>query len=67
MPDITDGGSIYSKRLSRGKIGTIGMYHGATWRIQLNRPCAVAMPPYVRLLLLLVNLLIAYFTAGTDP
>ena len=26
------------------------MHIGATWRIQLNRPCAAAMRPYVKLL-----------------
>jgi len=25
----------------------IGVHIGATWRIQLNRPCAVALQPYV--------------------
>jgi len=29
---------------------TYGMHIGATWRIRLNRPCAVAMQPYVKLL-----------------
>jgi len=24
----------------------IGVHIGTTWRILLNRPCAVAMPPY---------------------
>jgi len=27
-----------------------GMHNGATWRIRLNRPCAAAMRPYVKLL-----------------
>ena len=27
-----------------------GVYIGATWRIRLNRPCATAMQPYVKLL-----------------
>jgi len=27
-----------------------GMHIGATWRIRLNRPYAVAMPSYVKLL-----------------
>jgi len=27
-----------------------GVYIGATWRIRLNRPCAAAMRPYVKLL-----------------
>jgi len=27
-----------------------GVHIGATWRILLNRPCAVAMRPYVKLL-----------------
>jgi len=27
-----------------------GAHIGATWRLQLNRPCAAAMRPYVRLL-----------------
>ena len=27
-----------------------GVHIVATWRIQLNRPCAVAMRPYVKLL-----------------
>jgi len=29
-----------------------GVYIGATWRIQLNRPCAAAMRPYIKLLCL---------------
>jgi len=28
----------------------MGVHIGATWRIQLNHPCAVAMRPYVKLL-----------------
>ena len=28
----------------------MGVHIGATWRIRLNRPCAAAMRPYVRLL-----------------
>jgi len=28
----------------------IGVHIGATWRIRLNRPCAAAMRPYVKLL-----------------
>jgi len=27
-----------------------GVHTGATWRIRLNRPCAAAIRPYVRLL-----------------
>jgi len=27
-----------------------GVYIGATWRMRLNRPCAAAMRPYVKLL-----------------
>jgi len=27
-----------------------GMHIGATWGIRLNRPCAAAMRPYVKLL-----------------
>ena len=27
-----------------------GVHIGASWRIRLNRPCAVTMQPYVRLL-----------------
>jgi len=27
-----------------------GVHIGATWRIRLNRPCAAAMRPYVKLL-----------------
>ena len=27
-----------------------GSHIGATWRIRLNRPCAAAMRPYVKLL-----------------
>ena len=27
-----------------------GVHVGATWRIRLNRPCAAAMRPYVKLL-----------------
>jgi len=51
--------SIYSKRLSRGQNrysvdadwGVLdGVHIGATWRIRLNRPCAAAMRPYVKLL-----------------
>jgi len=51
--------SIYSKRLSRGQHrygadadwGVLdGVHIGATWRIRLNRPCAPAMRPYVKLL-----------------
>jgi len=51
--------SIYSKPLSRGQHrygadadwGVLdGVYIGATWRIRFNRPCAVAMWPYVKLL-----------------
>jgi len=60
MPEH-DGWSIYSQRLSRGRTGTVrnadadwsvldGMLIGATWRIRLNRPCAAAMRPYVKLL-----------------
>ena len=33
------------------------VYIGATWRIRLNRPCAAAMRPYVKLLWPLVQLL----------
>ena len=32
-----------------------GVHIGATWRIQLNRPCAAAMRPYVKLLWPLVT------------
>jgi len=28
-----------------------GIHIGATWRIRLNRPCAAAMRPYVKLFL----------------
>jgi len=31
-----------------------GVHNGATWRIRLNRPCAAAMRPYVKLLWQLV-------------
>jgi len=40
--------SIYSKR---GRTSMIRWDHiGATWQIQLNRPCTVAMRPYIKLL-----------------
>jgi len=46
--------SIYSKQLSRGQnryaANADGVDIGATWRIRLNRPCAAAMWPYVKLL-----------------
>ena len=35
-----------------------GVHIGATWRIQLNRPCAAAMRLYVKLLGLLVIIII---------
>jgi len=56
--------SIYSKRLSKGRTSMawmpIGRYYmdvhvDATWRIRLNRPCAVAVRPRVKLLRLLVS------------
>ena len=31
-------------------LSTHGVHIGATWRIRLNRPCAAAMRPYVKLL-----------------
>jgi len=31
-------------------LSVYGVYIGATWRIRLNRPCAVAMRPYVKVL-----------------
>ena len=34
-----------------------GVHIDATWRIQLNRPCAAAMRPFVELLLLLVTMI----------
>jgi len=45
----------YTQSDSAGdRIGTvwmpIEMHIGVTWRIQLNRPCAAAMRPYVKLL-----------------
>ena len=50
--------STYSKWLSRGQhwhgadahwYVLDGLHIGWTWRIQLNRPCAAAMQPYVKL------------------
>jgi len=41
-------------------LSTYGVYIGATWRIQLNRPCAAAMRAYIKLLWPLVT--IAIFT-----
>ena len=35
-----------------------GVHIGATWRIRLNRPCAAAMRPYVKLLWPLVIIII---------
>ena len=49
--------SIYPKRLGRGQNryggdadrGVLdGIHIGAIWRIRLNRPCAAAMPLYVK-------------------
>ena len=31
-------------------LSVYGVHIGATWRIRLNRPCAAAMRPYVKLL-----------------
>jgi len=31
-------------------VSTYGVHIGATWRIRLNRQCAAAMRPYVKLL-----------------
>jgi len=31
-------------------LSVYAVHIGATWRIQLNRPCAAAMRPYVKLL-----------------
>jgi len=59
-------GSIYSKQLSRGRHrygvhaswGALeGVHIGATWQIQLNRPCVAAMQRCVKLLWSLVCLL----------
>jgi len=39
------------RQLAKMKTMTIEFVHiGATWRIQLNRPSAAAMQPYVKLL-----------------
>jgi len=39
------------RQLAKMKMMTIEFMHiGATWRIQLNRPSAAAMQPYVKLL-----------------
>jgi len=55
-------GRHYQKRLSRTGIVRMPMWvHiGATWRIRLNRPCAAAMRPYVKLLWPLVIIVIYY-------
>jgi len=44
-------------RVSKGRchgnhfwLSIYGVHIGATWRIRLNRPCAAAMRPYVKLL-----------------
>jgi len=39
---------------------------GATWRIRLNRPCAAAMRPFVKLLLLFASLSIARLDSVRD-
>jgi len=39
------------------------MHIGATWRIRLNRPCAAAMRPYVKLLWPLVICYYSYYVA----
>jgi len=37
-------------RPSQQLLSSCGVHIGATWRIRLNRPCMVAMRPYVKLL-----------------
>ena len=38
----------------------MGVYIGASWRIRQNDPCAAAMRPYIKLLLLLVTFVTAF-------
>ena len=52
---------------AQGSLRQLGVHTGATWRIPLNRPCAVAMRPYVKLLWPLDTHLNNYYTAIQLP
>ena len=49
LSDSSVGQKLYGVDADWDVLG--GIHIGATWRIRLNRPCAAAMRPYVKLFL----------------
>jgi len=47
---VLDGGAEGRCHGNHFWLSIYGMHVGATWRMRLNRPCAAAMRPYVKLL-----------------
>jgi len=46
---------VNKRKIKKKCLSVYGVHIGATWRIWLNRPCAAAMRPYVKLLWPLVS------------